>query len=375
MNICYYTPFKPLSHIHPSGDLVTAAGLFAYLSKRGHQVTPMSDFRCRWIYWKPWRWPHLLRETMRVVRKNSGNGMDLWFTYHSYYKAPDLLGAAAAHRMGIPYVIFQGIYSTKRRRAWKTCPGFYLNRRVLCAARHIFTNKKLDLLNLKRLIPEHKITYIAPGLIPAEFSFDAEARAELRHALNLGDDPVVFSAAMFRPDVKTEGLTWVIRTCGELNRRGQPLWLVIAGDGKEKDKLKQLAAAHLPQRVRFVGRIARNDMYRYYSAADLFVFPGIRESLGMVYLEAQACGLPVVAFENAGVPEAVQDGKTGLLVPMYADGLFADAIERLVKDADLRRKMGKAAQAYVRQNHDLNQNYQKMDHLLQDIVQTENNKD
>jgi glycosyltransferase involved in cell wall biosynthesis len=368
MNICYYTPFKPLSHAHPSGDLVTAAGLFSYLNKQGHQVIPMSDFRCRWIYWKPWQWPHLLQETMRVVRKNSGKGMDLWFTYHSYYKAPDLLGAAAAHRMGIPYVIFQGIYSTKRRRAWKSCPGFYLNRRILCAAQHIFTNKKLDLLNLKRLIPAHKITYIAPGLIPAEFSFDAEARAELRHALNIGDAPVVFSAAMFRPDVKTEGLTWVIRTCGALYRRGQPLWLVIAGDGKEKDKLKQLAAAHLPQRVRFVGRIARNDMYRYYSAADLFVFPGIRESLGMVYLEAQACGLPVVAFNDAGVPEAVKDGVTGLLVPAFDAKAFEEAVARFLNDVQLRRRMGRAAQSYVRQNHNLNRNYRQIDRILQAIV-------
>ena len=78
MNICYYTPFKPLSHAHPSGDLVTAAGLFSYLNKQGHQVIQMSDFRCRWIYWKPWRWPHLLQEILRVVRKNSGKGMDLW---------------------------------------------------------------------------------------------------------------------------------------------------------------------------------------------------------------------------------------------------------------------------------------------------------
>lgn len=368
MKICYYTPFKPLSHNHPSGDLVTATGIFSYLKRQGHQVVSMSDFRCRWIFWKPWQWPKLLQETRRVVRRNSGSSMDLWLTYHSYYKAPDLLGAAAAKRLDIPYVIFQGIYSTKRQRAWKSFPGFYLNRRSLCAARHIFTNKKLDLLNLKRLIPEHKITYIAPGLIPADFSFDAEARAELRRILNLGSDPVVFSAAMFRPDVKTEGLTCVIRTCGELYRRGQRLRLVIAGDGKEKDKLKQLADAHLPQRVHFVGRIDRSDMYRYYSVGDLFVFPGIRESLGMVYLEAQACGLPVVAFENAGVPEAVQNGKTGLLVPMYAEGLFMDAVDRLLKDAALRRKMGKAAQSYVRQSHDLNQNYKLMEGILQEIV-------
>jgi glycosyltransferase involved in cell wall biosynthesis len=368
MRICYYTPFKPLSHANPSGDLVTATGIFSYLKKQGHQVTRASDLRCRWIYWKPWRWLRLLQETRRVVQHNSGNGMDLWLTYHSYYKAPDLLGASAAKRMGIPYVIFQGIYSTKRRRAWKTRPGFYLNRRSLCAARHIFTNKKLDLLNLRRLIPEDKITYIAPGLIPDDFSFDAGARVELRRKLSLGDDPVIFSAAMFRPDVKTEGLSWVIRTCGELYRRGNPLWLVIAGDGKEKDKLKQLAETLLPHRVRFVGSIARREMYRYYSAGDVFVFPGIRESLGMVFLEAQACGLPVVAFENAGVPEAVQDGKTGLLVPMYAAELFADAIDRLLKDSQLRRKMGRAAQSYVRQTHDLNQNYQKMEHVLQTLV-------
>ncbi len=375
MKICYYTAFKPLSHAHPSGDLVTATGIFSYLRKQGHQVVPMSDFRCRWIFWKPWQWPKLWQEARRVVRKHSGSGMDLWLTYHSYYKAPDLLGAAATQQMGIPYVIFQGIYSTKRQRALKSFPGFYLNRRSLCAARHIFTNKKIDLLNLKRLIPAHKITYIAPGLIPAEFSFDAEARSELRCALNLGDDPVVFSAAMFRPDVKTEGLTWVIRTCGELYRRGQPLWLVIAGDGKEKDKLKQLAEAHLPQRVRFVGRIARNDMYRYYSAADLFVFPGIRESLGMVYLEAQACGLPVVAFENAGVPEAVKDGVTGLLVPAFDAKAFEEAIARFLNDVQLRRRMGRAAQSYVRQNHNLNRNYRQIDRILQAIVQMENNDD
>ena len=370
MKICYYTPFKPLSHAHPSGDLVTATGIFSYLNRQGHQVIPMSDLRCRWIYWKPWRWVRLLQETRRVVRQFGAQGMDLWFTYHSYYKAPDLVGPTAAEQMGIPYVIFQGIYSTKRRRSWKTRPGFYLNRRCLRAARHIFTNKKLDLLNLKRLIPENQVTYIAPGLIVDDFGFDAGARARVRHALNLNDDPVVFSAAMFRSDVKTEGLTWVIRTCGELYRRGHPLWLVIAGEGKEKDKLKQLADVHLPQRVRFVGRIDCGEMYRYYSAGDLFVFPGIRESLGMVYLEAQACGLPVVAFDNAGVPEAVKDAVTGLLVPAFDAEAFESAVVRLLNDVELRRDMGRAGRAYVRQNHDLNRNYKKMEDVLESIVRT-----
>ncbi|MBW2485914.1 MAG: glycosyltransferase family 4 protein [Deltaproteobacteria bacterium] len=231
------------------------------------------------------------------------------------------------------------------------------------------------MLNLKRLIPESKITYIAPGLLPDNFNFDPTARAEVRKTLKLGDDPVVFSAAMFRADVKTEGLTWVIRTCGELYRQGNLLWLVIAGAGKEKEKLKHLADAHLPQRVRFVGRIERGDMYRYYSAGDLFVFPGIRESLGMVFLEAQACGLPAVAFDNAGVPEAVKDGVTGLLVPAFDAEAFEGAIARLLNDAQLRRRMGRAAQSYIRQKHDLNRNYLQMDHILQTFVQTANYRD
>ena len=368
MKICFYAPFKPLGHAHPSGDLVTATGIFDFLVYQGHQVTAASSLRCRWIYWKPWLWPRLFWERSRVSKKLSDLSADVWLTYHSYYKAPDLLGPAVSRKLNIPYVIFQGIYSTKRRRQWKSKAGFYLNKRTLCAASHVFVNKKVDLLNLKRLLPENRVTYVAPGIIPDDFSFDAEARKKLRRQWNIGDDPVIFSAAMFRPDVKTEGLIWVIRACGELYRQGQNFRLAIAGDGREREKLRQMADANLSGRVLFLGKIPRQDMYRYYSAADVFVFPGIRESLGMVFLEAQSCGLPVVAFNNAGIPEAVQDGKTGFLVPMYAQPLFIDAVKRLLVDKSLRQQMGLAAKSYVRKFHDLNKNYRVLERSLTTIV-------
>jgi glycosyltransferase involved in cell wall biosynthesis len=88
----------------------------------------------------------------------------------------------------------------------------------------------------------------------------------------------------------------------------------------------------------------------------------------MVFLEAQACGLPVVAFDNAGVPEAVKDGVSGLLVPAFDAKAFEEAIARLLKDFELRRKMGRAAKAYVRQHHDLNHNYKIMEDVLQNII-------
>jgi glycosyltransferase involved in cell wall biosynthesis len=367
MKIAFYTPFKPLDHADPSGDQVTARGIFDFLIKQGHQVYPASQLRCRWIYWKPWRWLQLLLERKRVSRRMTGHPADMWFTYHSYYKAPDLLGPAASKRLNIPYVIFQGIYSTKRRRQLKTLPGFYLNTRSLVSATHVFANKKVDLLNLKRLLPESRMSYIAPGINPADFSFNPAARAELRRQWNIGQEPVLFAAAMFRSDVKTEGLIWTIRACSELLRQGQPFWLVIAGDGKERKTLQELAATRLPGKVRFVGKIPRSEMHRFYSAGDVFVFPGINESLGMVFLEAQACGLPVVAFDNAGVPEAVKNGQTGFLVPMYAMDSFVDAVRRLLTDITLRRQMGTAAVAYVRESHDLNRNYQGLEAVLRKI--------
>jgi glycosyltransferase involved in cell wall biosynthesis len=314
-------------------------------------------------------WPKLLWERKKILRHFSNDDIDLWFTYHSYYKAPDLLGPFAAGRLKVPYTIFQGIYSTKRRRRLKTRLGFHLNKKSLLAADHIFSNKRVDLLNLKRLRPDEKITYISPGLKPDEFIFDADARAKLRTQWGVGDDPVVLSAAMFRPGVKSKGLTWVIRTCGKLRRDGHDLWLVIAGDGKEKAALQKLAHEQLTDRVQFVGKLPRDEIYRFYSAGDLFVFPGINESLGMVYLEAQACGLPVVAFENAGVPEAVENGRTGILVPLYDGDLFADAISRLLVRKELRRKMGKAARSYVREIHDMNKNYRLLETMLQKLVQ------
>ena len=147
------------------------------------------------------------------------------------------------------------------------------------------------------------------------------------------------------------------------------MYLIIAGDGKEGPRLRQLADHFLPGRVRFVGEVAREEMYRFYSAGDLFVFPGIRESLGMVYLEAQCCGLPVVAFADGGVPEVVAHEVSGYLVRPFDVKEFNQAIARLTDDSRTRRQMGKAAREYVRNHHDLNKNYQIVEDVLLRLAQ------
>jgi glycosyltransferase involved in cell wall biosynthesis len=368
MNICFYAPFKPLTHPDPSGDQTIGRDLYAYLARKGHRVWTAGTLRCRWIYWKPWQFSRILLEGFGALRRVRRNGPDVWLTYHTYYKAPDLLGPAICRRTKVPYVIFQGVYSTKRRRRVRTWPGFVLNIHALRTAEKVFTNKRKDLKNLKRIVPADRLTYVSPGVDTGAFMFSERERAVLRSAWGAGEDPVVLSAAMFRAGVKSEGIALVIRACGRLARTGKRFHLVIAGDGKMKHDLVRLADEVLPGRVRFVGKVSRAGMQSFYSAGDLFAFPGIRESLGMVYLEAQSCELPVVAFSNGGTPEVIRHRETGILAPAYDFDAFETGIEILLDSPDLRRHMGRKARAYVRSAHDLETNYALVEKKLQEVV-------
>ena len=141
MRILFYAPFKPLDHPQPSGDWVIATGLYDYLVKQGHAVQKVSSLRSRWIFWKPWLWIRLIRERRQARQQIAEFRPQIWLTYHTYYKAPDLLGPAVCRQGRLPYVVFQGSYSTKRKRDWRTRPGYAMNKKALCAARLVLSNR------------------------------------------------------------------------------------------------------------------------------------------------------------------------------------------------------------------------------------------
>ena len=364
MKIAYYMPFKPMGHKHPSGDLVIGTELFNYLQNRQHRIELVSKLRCRWIYNRPLELLRLAGERQQSLNHCREMQPDLWLSYHSYYKAPDLLGPWCSRALNLPYVIFQGIYSTKRRRQLKTLPGFLLNRKALLSASLVFTNKKRDLKNLKRLLPDNRLSYIAPGIHPHLFKFAGEWREELQRQWQIQDETIIMTAAMMRPGVKTEGLARVIESCAKLVQRGLSLRLIIAGDGLCRPQLEKKAVDLLPGKVLFVGQIRREELYRYYSAADVFAFPGVEESLGMVYLEAQSCNLPVVACQDWGGGEAVIDRQTGLLTLADTPEAFTAAIGSLIEDSNLRRNLAAEAGKHIRTRHDLSNNYCQLESQL-----------
>ena len=364
MKIAFYAPFKPLDHPRPSGDLTTALGLTRFLRAQGHEIMTPSRFRARNLASSPLRWPVAVWEALRAGFAFGGKP-DLWLTHHAYYKSPDVIGPFAARRLGVPYAVFQGIYSTKRRKDPATRLGFELNRRSLLAADVVFSNRLLDMENLRRLLPRERLCYVPPGIDPKAFAHDAAARERLRAEWGVGQRPVVLAVAMFRDDVKTQGLRFLLESLSEL---GEDFELVLAGDGETRAQLEQSARKHLPGRCRFLGQTPRERLAEVYSAADLFAFPGIRESLGMVYLEAQAAGLPVVAFDNGGIPEVVRRGDTAILTPVMDARAYREAVASLLGAPARRREMGQAASAYVRTHHDADANFMLVDQRLRQLA-------
>ena len=184
MTLALYAPFKPLDHPDPSGDRTIGRELAAALGDQGWSVVVPSRFRSRWFSKRPSLWLAALAERRRALEEASRARVSLWLTYHTYYKSPDVIGPYVARELGIPYAVFQGIYSTRPKRSLKTRLGYECNRRALLAARLVFSNRRQDLVNLRRLLPDERLSYVVPGIDPGLFTFDGQSRRALRHAAN-----------------------------------------------------------------------------------------------------------------------------------------------------------------------------------------------
>lgn len=369
MRIAFYSPNKPLGHPDPSGDQTIAQGLVQALHGAGHACREMSRFRARWFWREKGGWRRAVQGAVEALRRSRAWRPHLWLTYHTYYKAPDVIGPWLSRLLGIPYVLVQPMYGTKRRRHAATRPGFYLNRWALRCAHLAVTNNRNDLAALERVVPLNRLAYVAPGIFPEMFVRSEAARQTVRaHWGFAPQDPVLLAVARFRPGVKRKSLHFLFHALARIGDDSRPWRLVVVGDGPLEAEMHRAAARRLGRRVVFAGRVNRRDLYAFYSAADLFVFPGIRESLGMVYLEAQACGLPVVALREGGVDQVIWDGATGILIPRRDPEAYAEAVRNLLQDEARRLALGREAVRYVHRHRNLHRQGRYLAGLLESLV-------
>ncbi len=123
----------------------------------------------------------------------------------------------------------------------------------------------------------------------------------------------------------------------------------IQGNDPDVQTLRQLATElQIAERVSFLGAKPQHELPLLYSAADVTVVPSYHESFGLVAVESQACGTPVVATRAGGLTTVVRNGETGYLVPR-CPGFFAERLDTLLRNPVLRTQMSRAARPFVSQ--------------------------
>lgn len=168
-----------------------------------------------------------------------------------------------------------------------------------------------------------------------------------------------------------KGLDTLLRAFARLAGDGREIRLVIAGDGPERRKLARLAGdLDIESRTEFRGEVKHEEVPSVLAELDIFAIPSLAEGFGVAALEAAAMKLPVVGSNVHGIPDVVDDGRTGLLVPPGDEKTLAEAISRLADDAELRREMGESARAFVEERYDWRENAAQMERIYADLVGT-----
>jgi phosphatidylinositol alpha-1,6-mannosyltransferase len=197
--------------------------------------------------------------------------------------------------------------------------------------------------NLLRIgIPDERIRKITPGVDCARFQPEAP-RKELIERYGLQGKKVLLTVGRLVP---RKGHRTVLEAIRQILPEIPDLAYVIVGTGPEQDELKRLVAEwNLTDAVHFAGYVTETDLPAYYNLCDLFVLPnsddrGDVEGFGMVFLEANACGKPVIAGRSGGTAEAVIDGATGFLVDPENPAELAEVLRSLLPNSSIRNKLG-----------------------------------
>jgi len=185
--------------------------------------------------------------------------------------------------------------------------------------------------------------HVVPNGISTE-EFKPGSRDEARAKLGLGPGPILLCVGRLARD---KGFATAIEALGRI--ADPDARLVVLGGGPERELLEETARkAGVSSRIDFLGSKPRAEVIDHLAAADIFLFPTERdEAAPLVPLEAMAAGLPVVASDIGGGAELIENGKSGVLVPPAAVDPLAQAIDSLLADDALRRRMGEAARERI----------------------------
>lgn len=254
----------------------------------------------------------------------------------------------------LPYVCYA--YGEELKYAAGSRELTFLMKRVLSGSDYVIAISRNTerILQVEWGLPASQIRLLFPGVDTSQFvpaTYDANARRRL----GWSQRPVLLTVGRLQ---KRKGHDMVIRALAAIRKVIPEVLYAIIGDGEERESLEQLVRTEgHSDHVVFHGELGEVDMLSAYQQCNLFVLANRQvgqdiEGFGMVLLEAQACGRPVIAGDSGGTAETMRVPETGRLVDCEAPAQLADAVLALLSDTDQLQRMGHAAREWVTGNFD-----------------------
>jgi glycosyltransferase involved in cell wall biosynthesis len=343
MRIAFYAPLKSPEHPVPSGDRQMARLLVAALKRADHRVELASQLRS-FLGDAEDAQTHRVIESMAAAERNriaedwrDDKPPDLWFCYHPYYKAPDRIGPALCRQFRVPMVTVEASISARRDVGLWTAQQALVREQVEASALNLCLTQR-DMDGLEAAVPGVRLSRMRPFV-------------DLHAGTGTQEPGHLVTVAMMRPGDKLDSYTALAAALGQLKTAN---WrLTVAGDGEAHEAVMAAFAGLPADRITWAGQLPAEGVHALLARGSVFVWPGLGEAFGLAYLEAQAFGLPVVAFANAGVPEVVEHGVSGVLVPSGDVAALAAAVDGVLADPEGRARMAAAARAKVARDHTL----------------------
>lgn len=278
-----------------------------------------------------------------------------------------LLARWARLRTGVPYACYAhgeevNLSNRRQRPPWPARRVFdsrelgQMVGLVLRGATLVIANSRntRGILIDRWRLPEERVRLLNPGVDTRQFA-PAERRPAVRARLGWSDRPVILTVGRLQ---RRKGQDTMIRALRAVRDLVPDVLYAIVGAGEEHRRLVELAHEQgLASAVSFLGEVTDRQLVECYQQCDLFVLPnreidGDIEGFGMVLLEAQACGRPVIAGRSGGTAEAMRDGISGRLVACEEPDALAAAVGELLADEALRREMGDRGRDWVTREFD-----------------------
>lgn len=357
MKIAFYAPMKSPNNPIPSGDRLMARNLMAALVHAGHTVHLASELCTKDLSGnaaiQAKHQAESNKHAHKLIQTYSSDPIDLWVTYHSYYKAPDYLGPAVSKALSIPYVLIEPSHNPN------TLTGPWANatqasRDAIQSAHLLFTLNPKDIPALKSLTTSPIVSLLPFVSLPAVNNGIHRSQSK----------PVLITVGMMRAGNKERSYSLLAESLRLLNPDTYDL--ICVGGGPQEQVIQQKLTDVTPH-TRLMGELSELDVLSNMQKADLFIWPAYHESFGMAILQAQSMGLPAVVGYTPGVAQIVHHGLTGLISPPEDPETFAQNIHTLLIDPTLRHRLGENARTSAQLYHGLDHAAHQLDKHLRSL--------